>query len=205
MRRALTICLVLAGLGPVSVAQTSYAPPPPGTLLSWRYQFDGDGYTRLSEIVATGEDFVIYDPDISYTKGASSKYVVEYSGIHAQSCNEPLLDESDRQALKSMWPLVNGASATVKSGAMDTHYAVTGIESVELIAPTTGSTTAARVRGRFGEAGMEVLVSQQYGIPVELSWSAGGNGRVLEIVEPQGSAPDLEQLGNLGRCASLLR
>ena len=205
MRRGLIILLACVGLGQVSFAQSFYEPPPPGTLLSWSYQFDGDGFSRLSEIVATGDDFVIYDPDLQFTQGSTSRYVVEFSGVHAQSCDEPMLSVDDRRALRSMWPLIPGASATVRTGGVETRYGVMDKVPVNLVTQDAEAMTATRVKGWFGDADMEVLVSDRFSVPVALSWAAGGGGRVLEVVEPQGSAGEPEIEGTLGRCAELLQ
>lgn len=205
MRRGLIILLACIGLGQVSFAQSFYEPPPPGTLLSWSYQFDGDGFSRLSEIVATGDDFVIYDPDLQFTQGSTSRYVVEFSGVHAQSCDEPMLGIDDRRALRAMWPLIRGASATVRSGGVETRYEVGDKVPVYIVSQDSEAMTATRVEGRFGDADMEVLVSDRFSVPVALSWAAGGGGRVLEVVEPQGSAGAPEIEGSLGRCAELLQ
>ena len=174
-------------------------------MLSWSYKFGDSQFTKLSVVVATGEDFVIYDPDLRYSTGTPGNYVVEFSGMHAQSCGDPLPSEVDRAALKAMWPLAEGVSGSVEDVAKPFRYEVKSVEEVNLISSVPGPHKARRVEGRSGEISMEMLVYDQFGIPVEISWSDGGIGRVLEIIEPQGSAaPVAEDLGDLGYCAELL-
>ena len=173
-------------------------------MLSWTYKFGDSQFTRLSEVVATGEDFVIYDPDLRYTTGTPGNYVVEFSGVHAQSCDEPLPSDVDRAVLKAMWPLDEGVTGSVEDVAKPSNYQVKSVEEVSLISSRPGPHLARRVEGRSGDISMEILVDEKLGVPVAISWSDGGNGRVLEVLEPQGSAaPAAEVEGDLGYCAAL--
>lgn len=198
----LSAVLVMAGL---SFAQSASELPKPGTLISWRFEFDGAPSTRLSEIIASGPDFVIYQPDLKYEPTSAASYIVEFSGIHAQSCGEPLPDAADRQALRSMWPLQPGASATVRKGAAPSKYSVGTSQRFDFISGTSLESAVMRVDGQVGGAEFELFVSPDFGMPIGIDWAAGGKGRVLEIIEPKTAFPAAPQQKNLGNCASLLR
>jgi hypothetical protein len=186
-------------------AQSAYHPPPPGTLLTWSYNFDGDSFTRLSEIVAIGEDFVIYQTDIRYTARNSSQFVVEFSGVHAQTCNQPLPADEDRLALSSLWPLVPGASVSVKGGASPSQYLVQERASVTFPAFAQFESEAMRIQGQVGEAEVQLIVSDEHSIPISMVWSEGNVGRVIEMIEPNGQPGEAVDLSSLGYCAGLLQ
>lgn len=202
------LAILAALLAPAlaGTAQQPFAPPAPGTLVTWSFDFDGDKSTRLSEVIASGDDFVIYDPDLRYTTGNPGEYVVEFSGVHAQSCDQALPSESDRRSLRALWPLRAGLAASVSTGEQPAFYFVEGPETVGLLSSTPDAHHAWRIDVRSGEADMTLAVSPAAGMPVRISWAAGGRGEVLEISEPQGSAAwEAIPEGQLGRCAELLQ
>ena len=90
--------------------------------------------------------------------------------------------------------------------AKPSRYQVKAVEEVNLISSRPGPHMARRVQGTSGDMTMDVLIAQEFSIPVEINWPDGGTGRVLEILEPQGSAaPAAEVEGNLGYCSELLQ
>ncbi|MEQ8556963.1 MAG: hypothetical protein RIB03_01500 [Henriciella sp.] len=205
MGRWIIPALALIASAPVSAAQSQYMPPQPGTMITWKYQFDDHSYIRLSEVIASGDDFVVYDPDISDTSGSSSEYLVDFSGLHTQRCDEPLPAEDDRASLIAIWPLIQGATASVRSGSSGT-YKVGGKTQVDVISSVEGARDAWIVASEIGAAEMDIAVSPALGMPVQITWKSGGSGEVLEIVEPQGSAEPVDVSGkNLGYCAQLLQ
>ncbi|WP_084398850.1 hypothetical protein [Henriciella aquimarina] len=204
MVRGLILMLAIVSAAPVSLADTVFRPPAPGTLVTWSYTFDNDKFIRVSEVVASGEDFVIYDPNIRISTGNASEYLVEFSGIHVQTCDEPLPADDDRAALKAMWPFVRGASATVKTGHASV-YKVGEQQSFDLISTTPEAGDVWAVEGRYGSIALDLKVSPALGMPVEVAWRSGGSGHVLEVAEPQGDAGgERDMIGNLGECEKLL-
>ncbi|MEM5518240.1 hypothetical protein WNY37_14870 [Henriciella sp. AS95] len=189
----------------VSFAQSAYNPPSAGTLITWSYQFENESFTRLSEIVASGDDFVIYQPDIRYAADTPEQYVVEFAGVHAQTCADPLPDEDDRSALMAIWPLLSGSSASVRTGPTPSRYMVQAKENVDFLVSRPGQQSVFRVRGKLGSADLQFLVSEDYSIPIGMDWPGGENGRVIDLVEPEGGAGTDMELNNLGYCSELVK
>ncbi len=207
MKRALTTLSAMPCIALVSAAQTAYTPPAPGTMITWSYKFDDAVITKLSQVVATGEDFVIYDADLRYDTGQAGDYLVEFSGLHAQACDRPLLSARDRAGLAALWPLKEGAATSV-SGEAAAMYVVGRTDAVHFISNQSASNEVRQIYGTVGDGdnSLNISVSTAYGIPVQITWNAGGYGQVLEIVEPQGSA-DIDDFDPdaLGYCAELVR
>ena len=104
-----------------------------------------------------------------------------------------------------MWPLVMSASATVRSGSGGA-YRVLGETSVDVISSVEDARDAWVIASENGSAEMDISVSPALGMPVRIMWKTGGSGKVLEIVEPQGSAEAMDVSDkNLGHCTELLQ
>ncbi|MGB3627407.1 MAG: hypothetical protein WA989_16360 [Henriciella sp.] len=204
MWRSSTLFAAFLAIAQVSFAQSAYDTMEPGTLISWSFEFEETSFTRLSEVVASGPDFVIYQPDLKYKPTSAESYVVEFSGVHAQSCNEPLPDDADRQALQSLWPLTSGASASVRSGAVPARYRVQAADHADFIGSRGWPGEATWVEGQIGDAELKLLVSQDYGMHIGVEWVAGGSGRVLEVIEPENPVTD-DEARTLGNCSVLLK
>lgn len=205
MVRALILLFASFAFAQVSAAQQSYLPPQPGTMITWKFEIGDESYVRLSEVIASGDDFVIYDPDIQQSTGLPIDYIVEFSGLHTQSCDQLLPLEDDRSALAAVWPLRSGASASVHSG-VSSFYKVGEATIVDVISNIEGARQAWVVRSEFGNADMQIAVSPALGMQVRLGWPSGDSGQVLEVVEPQGSLSPAEDIsGRLGYCAELLQ
>ncbi|MEQ9315054.1 MAG: hypothetical protein RLN72_04325 [Henriciella sp.] len=204
MWRSSALFAGLMAAATVSFAQPDYKPLKPGTLISWSFEFDETSFSRLSEIVASGPDFVIYQPDLKYKPNSAASYMVEFSGVHAQTCSEPLPDQDDRRALQSLWPLMPGATASVRTGAVPARYQVRTADQAELIAGGRLPGEAMWVDGQVGDAELKLLVSKDLGLPIAIEWDAGGSGHVLDVIEPNMPPDTQAEPPTLGYCAGLL-
>ena len=204
MVRALILLVMSIASAQVSAAQQGFQSPQPGTMITWKYEFGDQTYIRLNEVVISGEDFIIYDPDIQRSSGEAADYIVEFSGVHSQSCDQPLPGDEDRAALSAIWPLIPGASASVRTGVKSV-YSVAEPVKVELISNIEGAGDALSVQTAYGEAEMTLAVSPVLGMPVQVVWASGDKGQVLEVIEPQGGLSPTDMAGqDLGYCSELL-
>lgn len=205
MRRALILLTACLAVAQVSAAEAVYIPPQPGTMVTWKHQFGDDSYVRLSEVVASGEDFAIYNPDISQPAGKPADFLVEFSGLHSQRCDEAIPTETERAALAQVWPLVTGATATVRSGVRSA-YTVNDLREVPVISSFDDAQKAWGVDAAYGDVEMKLSVSPVLGMPIRIDWESGDHAQVLEVIEPQGSvqASDADGL-DLGHCGELLK
>lgn len=205
MMRAVIPALVAVMAVPLGTAETAYMPPAPGTIVTWKYQLEDQTFLQLSEVVASGGDFVVYDPNLGEAASRPVDFQVEFSGLHTQTCDQPLPAEDDRKALASIWPLIRGASASVRSG-VDSRYQVDEASEIALLSDVEGAGEVWTVSARMGEAEMQIAVSPALGMPVRLGWPSGEFGQVIEVVEPQGSAaPERDDSLDLGFCEELLQ
>ena len=205
MVRASVLLTALAAFAQAGAAQQAYQPPQPGTMITWKFEIGDTSRVRLSEVIASGDDFVVFDPDIQQSSGTPADFIVEFSALHSQACDQPLLSAEDRSALASVWPLTSGASASVRTGVSST-YKVGEETRVDIISDIAGAREAWKVESRYGQAAMQLAVSPSLGMQVRLDWPSGDSGHVLEVVEAQGAiSPPQPSARSLGYCAELLQ
>lgn len=182
-----------ASLAPAAAGDGRFTPPQAGSLVTWAIERDGERETRAALVVASGADFTLYLDDIRTAGDQPEHYTVEFSGVYAIGCTEPMPSMDIRDTLATLWPLQEGNFA----GALDDL-----IYSVGAPLDQTGERYALEVEHAGRTLAYELTVSPS--MLSRLTWPDGTAARVLSVeppAEPGGArVPRLDQLG---RCADL--
>jgi len=189
-----------------AIADSEYQPPAVGTQITWLEPTrEGGRKSRVSKVVAQGDDFAIYLYDISYDVDKPTSYFAEFSGIHISSCGYAMPTAQERESLRKFWPLQPGKSLQIGSeDALQTTYEV-GQRTVHAISQIDGERPAQYVSATDGEFRTNVMVSLDWGTPVLMGWDDGENARAIEMFSPTIPAGPLEaNRVSLGECAGLL-
>ena len=199
--------LATAALGGMMIlaasAQSEYTPPPVGTMVTWSFGNDDGRETRISEVVATGSDFVIYLSDLRLNENNPASYLVEFSGLHVASCAGDLPSEDERERLAAAWPLVDGETVEI-AGNGGAVYTIGRLISHTLNA-AEGPMQAREIKASYGSVTNDITLSLNWNIPVAVGWADGTGDKALEVMSPtQGLSPKTDLGSVLGQCAGLL-
>lgn len=192
------ICLITSP----AMANDLYTPLPVGTQITWLMPTDEGTQTRVSEVVANGQDFVVYKYDLTWSPDDAWGYLVEFSGLYSTSCSAQMPSIKMRQQLIKLWPLKTGAKATFAFDA-ESQYEVQNL-TVHEISQVHGPRPAWVINKIIGDIRTKVLLSADLGFPVREEWNDGRVERVIDVFVPPRSKPALsgDQLGN---CLTLLQ
>ena len=193
--------IILAGAN--AAAEDAYSPPPVGTMVTWSFGNEAERETRISLVVATGEDYAIYLSDLRLSDENPSAYFAEFSGIHLTSCAADMPSERERERLASAWPMTSGDTVEV-SGSLAATYTIGKLTSHTLNV-SEGPTQARNIKANYGDIENDITFSLIWNMPVVIGWQDGTGDRVLEVLPPNGDAEIRSDLSNaLGYCAALL-
>lgn len=172
-------------------------------MITWSFGLESERETRLSEVVAIGDDFVIYLTDLRLNSKSAASYVAEFSGIHVTSCVEDMPNETERSLLANAWPLKSGdlleigeeISATYTIGKLTSHT----LNTLE------GPTQARLIKAVFGNVENDITLSLDWNTAVAVSWADGSGDKALEVVPPSVEAKVRRDIADdIGKCAALL-
>ena len=203
MIRVMMSFLALSAVSFLAYADDPYSPPPVGTMVTWSFGNSADRETRISEVVAVGDDFVIYLSDLRLSEDNPSSYLVEFSGIHVISCAGAMPGKKTREALASIWPLQPGGTVEVADEFLTTY--TIGELTSHTVNVTEGPQEARRIKASYGDVENEITFSLSWNMPVAIGWSDGTGDKALEVVPPlenKGVSSDI--FDAIGNCATLL-
>ena len=197
----LLCCVLMAGGW--AAAEEGYRPPPVGTQLSW-VEPAGDAGGRISEVVATGSDFVIYQRHIADSVSRPINFVAEFSGVYEVSCVLPMPSSAERVQLQEMWPLESGRTLSIGD-----DYKVAfevGRQDSSKISLTGPSSPVQEVSVLEDDVQTRKSISLEWHTVVVNTFRDGSVERVRDVYVTQGSgAPGEEPAAyKLGNCAELL-
>ena len=203
MHRAVGFASFMMVLGAHAAAEETYSPPPVGTMVTWSFGNEDARETRISLVVATGDDFAIYLSDLRLDDETPSSYIVEFSGIHVASCAGKMPTRRERDGLASAWPLTSGDIVEM-SGTMAATYTIGKLTSHTLNV-AEGPTQARHIKASYGGVENDITFSLNWNMPVAIGWPDGTGDRALEVLPPDGAAGIRRDLRSaLGNCAALL-
>ena len=171
--------------------------------MTWSFGNENQRETRISLVVATGEDYAIYLSDLRLSDDNPSAYIAEFSGIHLTSCAGDMPTPDEREGLASVWPMTSGDTIEV-SGPLSATYTIGKLTSHTLNV-SEGPTQARFIKASYGDVENDITFSLNWNMPVAIGWQDGTGDRVLEVLPPTGDAEIRSDLGSaLGNCAALL-
>ncbi len=201
---ALIGAAVLAAATP-SWAQDAYAPPPVGALFTWSFTAEGATATRVSEVVAVGEDFAIFLADISLDDDAPFNYFAEFSGVHAVGCGEEMPPLDVRARLADLWPASPGKVVSFSQGPDVFIYSVEAPVNFSF-AGMSEAMSAVRLEATRSGRNHDIVLSTQWGASVAIDWGEGVSDVALSVTKPaQPTEPPAALSQKLGRCSTLLQ
>ena len=197
------LCALAFALTSAADAQDEYTPPPLGTMVTWSFGSEGGRETRLSEVVATGPDYAIFQSDLRLSADNPAAYFVEFSGIHITSCAADMPSREQRDRLASAWPLESGDTIEVAGDQLAVYTIGELMNHTLNIAE--GPTEARQVKVDYGDIENDIMLSLAWNMAVAVQWPDGTGDRALEIVPPAKSpAPRSDLMRVIGNCAGLL-
>lgn len=201
--RAISLLFGLVLVGMNAHGDDHYAPPPVGTLVTWSFGNSGERETRLSKVVAVGDDFVIYHSDLRLSEASASSYFVEFSGIHRRSCAQAMPDNSTRTSLASIWPMKSGDTIEF-ADEFTTTYTIGDLTSHTLNV-VEGPTEARHIKAIYGNIENDITFSLNWHMPVAIGWPDGTGDKALEVVLPvESTGVSSDLFDAIGNCATLL-
>lgn len=206
MYRCMLVALWLFVPLGIAAADAGFEPPLVGTQITWQEPgFDEGTETRVSQVVAKGPDFAIYLYDISYDVAKPASYFAEFSGIHVSSCLDVMPTAAEREDLKKLWPLEPGTSLQVgNDNTLRTTYEV-GDRTLHAVSQIDGERPVQYVTAIIGDVRTDVMVSLDWGTPIQMGWNNGDNARAIEMFSPIVPVTfDGLDVTSLGACAQLL-
>ena len=203
MRDLLLFTAIAFGASATAVAEDHYSPPPIGTMVTWSFGNESDRETRISEVVATGEDFVIYLSDLRLDAESAASYIVEFSGLHVVSCTADMPGENERQRLASAWPLTPGNTVELEGDANATY--TIGQQTRHTLNAGDGPMDVRQIKASYGAVENDITLSLNWHMPVAIQWPDGTGDKALEVLPPASeTGPKSELRDAVGNCADLL-
>ena len=210
MRWAAIASLILAIAAPALPAIGQSVPEPvPGVSLFWSSHYQGDTSSFRERIVATGEDWAIYetlwDEDFGVEPGPGD-YFALFSGIDYRGCNgDSMPTDAEREGLAALLPFEEQAEFVATSAEGSPTIRVGAAVDFFLM----GETFAAReVVFDFDDNDEErtdetLTVLEDYPYTVKLDWDENSIDRVMLIASSDQpiEIPDADMLGT---CSVLL-
>ncbi|MEM6412850.1 MAG: hypothetical protein AAF683_15105 [Pseudomonadota bacterium] len=183
-------------------AQGTYVPPPVGTQVTWVTETAEGRTTRVSEVVAVGDDFAIHLYDIGWDVNSSISYFAEFSGLYMASCSLPMPDQEKRRRLREFWPLITGEALDLEDAEKSTF--VVGNRQDHTVSQVGGPHPAQTVTSYVGEVRTDTVVSLELHTPLFVNLQDGSDERAIEIFfqQPVQRAERVEDSA-LGNCALL--
>lgn len=194
--------VLMLGQTGIAYGQDGYAPPPVGTQITWSERgTDGNSQTRVSKVIANGDDFAIYLFDLNWDETEPVSYFAEFSGLHIVPCLAEMPSADERAQLSGLWPFETGRDLQIGEDQPVT-YSVGG-EAEHVIASSEEVRPAQIVTSTEGTVEIDTTLSIDFGMPIRQVWKDGLVTSAIDIFIPQGSAGGDEEV-ELGECAALL-
>lgn len=208
-RRTLAL-LAFAALPFAAAAEDASTPAPqPGASVFWNSVSDGSTSTFRELVIATGEDWVLYESKFDDAWELEDMTVTDnlfllFSGIDYRSCTDgPLPSAEEREALKSLRPFKKGD--TVELATLEAKPVVKVGEGLNYF--LMGQMRPAHkihIDYEDDESDENLVVLDDTNLTVAIDWDETSRDRVMSVTSGNPDAPIGFTEEELGVCAPLL-